>query len=160
MKRLSLTAWILIGMVAGVIVGIWFPGIAKSSAMPALSNVFLRLIKSILAPLLFGTLVHGFAGTGSLKTMGRIGLKALVYFEVVTTAALFIGLAAVNLVKPGEGVRIERSAPEAALSHSQATLESILELTFPASVIDAMARGEVGKSGVSVASSNRPEQTT
>jgi proton glutamate symport protein len=142
-RRISLTGSIFLAMAAGIGVGVLFPDFAKASWMPALSNVFLRLIKSILAPLLFGTLVHGVAGTGSLKTMGRIGLKAIVYFEVVTTAALFIGLGAVNLVKPGLGVHIERSASETQLAHTAATLESMLEHTFPSSVIDAMARGEV-----------------
>jgi len=142
-KRLSLTAWIFIAMTAGVVVGVAFPDVAKSAAMPALSNVFLRLIKSIVAPLIFGTLVHGVAGTGSLKTMGRISVKALIYFEVATTAALFIGLAAVNLAQPGAGIHIARSTAETQAVHAPATLESMLEHTFPASVIDAMARGEV-----------------
>lgn len=143
MKRISLTAWIFIALFAGVVVGVEFPGIAKSSAMPALSDVFLRLIKSIVAPLIFGTLVHGVAGTGSLKTMGRISFKALVYFEIATTAALFIGLAAVNLVRPGVGVHMASKSPETGLVHEPATLQSMLDHTFPASVIDAMARGEV-----------------
>ena len=99
MRRLSLTGWIFIGMAAGVLVGIVSPQVARQ--LSPISNIFLRLIKSIIAPLLFGTLVSGIAGAGSLKAMGRIGLKAIVYFEVVTTAALFLGLAAVNLVRPG-----------------------------------------------------------
>lgn len=143
MKQPSLTAWIFIAMAAGVAVGAAFPGVAKTPEMAALAQVFLRLIKSILAPLLFGTLVAGMAGHGSLKTMGRIGLKALVYFEVVTTFALFIGLAAVNLTRPGNGVRIQRTAAEAQAAHAGASLESVLEHTFPSSVVDAMAKGEV-----------------
>ncbi len=142
MKRPSLTGWIMIAMAAGVAAGIWMPSLATAKATQALATVFLRLIQSIVAPLLFGTLVYGVAGTGSLKTMGRVGLKALLYFEVVTTMALFIGLAAVNLARPGEGVRLaaDRPAPAAA---GGATLAGVLEHTFPASVIDAMARGEV-----------------
>ena len=76
--------------------------------MGLLGTIFLRLIKSIIAPLLFGTLVVGIAGTGSIKTMGRIGGKAILYFEIVTTIALFIGLGAVNLVKPGVGVQLAK----------------------------------------------------
>ncbi len=142
MKRLSLTAWIFIAMVLGVALGAAYPDVAKADWMAALANVFLRLIKSIIAPLIFGTLVYGIAGTGSVKTMGRIGLKALIYFEVLTTIALFLGLAAVNLVRPGEGLTLENSAT---LNVGQAppTLSGMLEHTFPQSVIDAMARGDV-----------------
>ena len=76
-----------------------------------LGTVFLRLIKSIIAPLLFGTLVCGIAGTGSAKTMGRIGGKAILYFEIVTTIALFVGLGFANFIKPGVGVQLKGSAP-------------------------------------------------
>jgi proton glutamate symport protein len=107
------------------------------------SNIFLRLIKSIIAPLLFGTLVAGIASTGSVKAMGRIGIKAIVYFEIVTTLALVVGLAAVNLFRPGEGMQLAQSAPAVDVPKAQTSFGSILEHTFPASIIDAMARGEV-----------------
>jgi len=142
-KRLSLTAWIFIAMLAGIAVGAAFPNTAKADWMAALANVFLRLIKSIIAPLIFGTLVYGIASTGSVKTMGRIGLKAIVYFEVLTTIALFLGLGAVNLVRPGEGMRLETTATETGLPQASPTLSGMLEHTIPASVIDAMARGDV-----------------
>src|SRR3981081_473398 len=99
-------------MATGGALGIIAPGVAMHLGI--VSNIFLRLIKSIIAPLLFGTLVYGIAGTGSIQRMGRIGLKAIVYFELVTTIALFLGLGAVNLIRPGEGMRLERSAAEAA----------------------------------------------
>jgi proton glutamate symport protein len=143
MKRLSLTAWIFIAMVLGVAVGAIYPEIGKADWMGAISNVFLRLIKSIIAPLIFATLVYGIAGTGSVKTMGRIGLKAIVYFEVLTTVALFLGLGAVNLIRPGEGMTLARGATETGLAKTTPTLSGTLEHTFPASVIDAMARGDV-----------------
>ena len=143
MKRLSLTAWIFVAMVIGVALGAAYPGVAKADWMAALANVFLRLIKSIIAPLIFGTLVYGIAGTGSVKTMGRIGLKALVYFEVLTTIALFLGLAAVNLVRPGAGLTLEANAAAAGVPQAPPTFSGVLEHTFPQSVIDAMARGDV-----------------
>lgn len=139
MKRLSITAWIFIAMFCGIALGIAAPGFAVQLA--PVSNIFLRLIKSIIAPLLFGTLVSGIASTGSVKTMGRIGLKAIIYFEVVTTVALFLGLGAVNLVRPGAGLTLTTAAvdvPKTAL-----TISGTLEHTFPTSVIDSMARGEV-----------------
>jgi proton glutamate symport protein len=141
MKRLSLTAWIFIGMAAGIALGLGAPQVARE--LSPVSNIFLRLIKSIIAPLLFGTLVYGIAGSGSVKAMGRIGLKAIVYFEAVTTVALFLGLGAVNLTRPGVGMKLERTAAEAAVPPAKATLAGMLEHTFPSSIIDAMARGEV-----------------
>ncbi len=141
LKRLSLTAWIFIGMAAGIVLGVVAPGAARQ--LSPVSNIFLRLIKSIIAPLLFGTLVYGIAGSGSVKAMGRIGLKAILYFEAVTTVALVLGLAAVNIVRPGAGMKLERTAAEAALPPAQTSFTAVLEHTFPSSVIDAMARGEV-----------------
>src|SRR4029077_7672053 len=101
--------------------------VAKADWVNALANVFLRLIKSIIAPLIFGTLVYGIAGTGSLKTMGRIGVKAILYFEVLTTIALFLGLGAVNLVRPGEGMTLERSATDPPVPLAGPTFSGTLE---------------------------------
>jgi proton glutamate symport protein len=143
MKRPSLTAWIFIAMVLGVTLGAAYPNVAKAEWMAALANVFLRLIKSIIAPLIFGTLVYGIAGTGSVKTMGRIGFKAMLYFELLTTIALFLGLAAVNLVRPGEGLTLSGANAPTNIPQANQTFGGILEHTFPSSVIDAMARGDV-----------------
>ena len=141
MRRLSLTGWIFVGMAAGVVLGLLAPGFSRGLA--PVSNVFLRLIRSIIAPLLFGTLVYGIAGMGSLKAMGRIGLKVLVYFEIVTTVALFLGLGAVNLVRPGEGMTLRQTAGAALVEASAPSAAAFLDHVFPSSVIDAMARGEV-----------------
>jgi len=143
LRRISLTAWIFIGMAAGVALGIYYPNAMKAPAVLAIANVFLRLIKSIIAPLIFGTLVAGIAGTGSVKAMGRIGVKAILYFEAATTIALFLGLAMVNLVRPGAGMTLGRTAAETGLTAAPPSLASTLEHTFPQSVVDAMARGEV-----------------
>ncbi len=147
MKRISLTGWIFIGMAVGIAVGLFAPSVGRE--LQILATIFLRLIKSIVAPLLFGTLVYGIAGTGDVKAMGRIGLKAIIYFEILTTIALFLGLGIVNLVKPGVGL----SAPPPVVSTaktgapapaaSSPTVTTIVEHTFPASIIDAMAKNEV-----------------
>jgi len=141
MKRLSLTAWIFIGMAAGIALGALWPEAGRAAAPAA--GIFLRLIKSIIAPLIFATLVYGIAGAGDIRVMGRIGLKAIIYFEIVTSAALLVGLTAVNLLQPGAGITLERTAAESAAAQAPPGFSQILEHVFPASIIDAMARGEV-----------------
>jgi proton glutamate symport protein len=141
MRRISLTAWIFIGVALGVAVGIAAPGFAGQLGI--VGTVFLRLIRSIVALLLFGTLVTGIAGGGDIGNMGRIGAKAILYFEIVTTFALFLGLGAVNLVRPGDGVPIHRTAADAAVPQTPTTINSVLEHTFPANIVDAMARNDV-----------------
>jgi proton glutamate symport protein len=138
--KISLTTWILIGLVAGIAFGALWP--EQAQKMSLLGTIFLRMIKAIIAPLLFGTLVVGIAGTGSIKTMGRIGGKAILYFEIVTTIALFIGLGAVNLVKPGVGVQL-KSGVAAGLPQVKQDFSQIIEHIVPTSIIDAMARGDV-----------------
>ncbi len=141
LKKISLTGWIVIGLFAGIAVGNFLPDIGKNMAVFA--NIFLRLIKSIIAPLLFATLVHGMAGTGDIKAMGRIGVKAIVYFEILTTIALFVGLGFVNIIQPGIGVAMTAIAKEEIPTTKAQNFQQILEHTFPTSVIQAMAEGEV-----------------
>jgi proton glutamate symport protein len=143
--RLSgLTTQIFIGLLLGVVVGYLRP--ALGVAIKPLADAFLRLIKMIIAPLVFSTLVIGIAGTGDVKAMGRIGLKAIVYFEIATTIALFLGLGLVNLFQPGAGVALPSGADTrmaAAMVQNQQHPWDIFLHVFPTSVIDAMARGDI-----------------
>lgn len=141
LKKISLTGWIIIGLFAGIAVGHFLPDTGKN--MSIFANIFLRLIKSIIAPLLFATLVHGMAGTGDIKAMGRIGVKAIVYFEILTTIALFVGLGFVNFLEPGVGVTMTSISKEEIPVTKAQNFQQILEHTFPTSVIQAMAEGEV-----------------
>jgi len=140
----GLTTQIFIGLVAGIAIGYLFPSFAV--AVKPLADLFLRMIKMIIAPLLFATLVVGIAGTGDLKAMGRIGLKAIVYFEAATTVALFLGLFLVNVVKPGAGLTIPLGADTrtaAGLAQNQQHAWDIVLHLFPTSIVDAMARGDI-----------------
>ena len=146
LRSISLTKWILVSMAIGIAIGWQAPEVG--AALKPLSTIFLRLIKSIIVPLLFGTLVVGIAGHGDdLKRVGRLAWKSLLYFEVMTTIALFIGLGAVHLTKPGVGVVIppETAAAQATqqIASSRPTLTSTLEHTFPQSFFDAAAKNEV-----------------
>src|SRR5512132_1184142 len=104
LPKVSLTTKIFIGLILGILLGYLKPD--WGIAVRPLSLLFLNLIKSIIAPLIFATLVIGIAGTGDIRQVGRIGFKSLLYFEIVTTFALFIGLGAVNLTRPGIGVSL------------------------------------------------------
>jgi proton glutamate symport protein len=115
LRRRTLTVWIFFGMLAGVELGLDAPHLAVS--LRVLSDIFLRLIKVIVAPLIFGTLVTGICGHGQLRSVGRLGLKSLVYFEVLTTIALVIGLLAINVSKAGVGLN---SSPASGLTETNA----------------------------------------
>src|SRR5438552_18601937 len=142
--RLSLTTQIMIGLVVGVLIGWLRP--EWGNKVYFLRDIFLNLIKSIIGPLVFSTIVVGIAGAGALRKVGRMGLEALVYFEIVTTAALFIGLAVVNFTKPGAGVTLAATNTDVlktiGQTHPKTFVETIVHV-FPASVIEAMVRGDV-----------------
>src|SRR5437867_5249052 len=142
--RPSLTVQIMIGLVAGGLIGWFMPD--WGNAVYFLRDIFINLIKSIIAPLVFSTVVVGIAGAGALRKVGRMGVKALVYFEIVTTAALFIGLAVVNFTKPGAGVTLAATGTDVIKtieqSHPKTLVETIVH-AFPSSVIEAMVRGDV-----------------
>ncbi|MBI2678430.1 MAG: cation:dicarboxylase symporter family transporter [Candidatus Koribacter versatilis] len=139
--RKSLTTWILVAMVAGAEVGHDFPNAAVN--LRVLSLVFLRLIKTIIAPLIFATLVVGIAGHSNLKQVGRMGIKALIYFEVVTTFALFIGLAAINISKAGLGVNPPPQMHEALPPVVKQSAADIILHAFPENVAKSVAEGQV-----------------
>src|SRR5213595_255118 len=140
--RPSLTTQILIGLVLGGLLGYISPKWGNNIYF--LRDIFLNLIKSIIAPLIFSTLVVGIAGGGDLKKVGRMGLKALLYFEIVTTIALFIGLGVVNFTKPGAGVVLAGGGDIRQLTAIQPQgFRDLLVHIFPASVIDSMVRGDV-----------------
>lgn len=148
--QFSLTQQIMLGLIVGVLLGWWLSGQAPeaktgwSEWLGVIRDIFLHLIKVMIAPLIFASVVQGFAGTGDMKKVGRIGWKALLYFEVVTTFALFVGLLVVNVVKPGAGVilAVNDTLSTAGLAKPQTLGEIILHM-FPVSVMDAMARNDV-----------------
>src|SRR5215217_3803838 len=152
-RRISLSKWIIISMVVGIIVGWAFPESARdahrgwaATDLNVLSSVFLRMIKSLIVPLLFATLVVGIAGHGDdMRKVGRLAFRSIVYFEVVTTLALVVGLVAVNLVKPGVGVTLPTEAGKdvAALATVHPTFSGVLEHTVPQSFFEAAANNEV-----------------
>jgi proton glutamate symport protein len=140
----GLTTQILIGLLLGIAVGYRWPSFGV--AVKPLADAFLRLIKMIVVPLVFSTLVVGIAGSGNLRTMGRNGLKAIIYFEAATTIALFLGLGLANVFKPGAGLGVSIGADTSAvtaLSQNQQHGWDIFLHLFPTSVVDAMARGDV-----------------
>jgi proton glutamate symport protein len=143
--RITLTQQIFLGLVLGIIVGAIINRIDPTwvEYVRPLSQLFLRMIKLIIAPLIFGTLVAGIAGAGHAKAVGRMGLRAIIYFEIVTTIALVVGLVAVNLVRPGAGVVLPPPAAGAPVAVAAPTWDQVLLHIVPESVIDAMARGDV-----------------
>ncbi len=149
LRSISLTWWIIIATILGAIVGYldhdYWLGVNVGAALRPLSTIFLRMIKSIVVPLVFGALVIGIAGHGDdLKRVGRLALKSLIYFELVTSVALFIGLGAVNLFKPGVGVTLAAPSAEAQqFAGTPTTLSGVLEHTVPQSFFEAASKNEV-----------------
>ena len=142
--RITLTQQIFIGLALGIVAGWLVSRFHPEWAIyfRPFSQLFLRMIKMIIAPLIFATLVAGIAGAGHVRVVGRMGLRAIIYFEVVTTIALLIGLAAVNIAKPGVGVNLP-TGQHSEITAKPQTWDQILLHLVPESVIDAMARGDV-----------------
>jgi proton glutamate symport protein len=144
LRRVSLTQWIIIAAVIGVALGILFPAFAVK--LDPLSQIFLRMIKSLIVPLIFSTLVVGIAGHGDdMAKVGRLALRSLIYFEVVSTGALFVGLGMVNLFKPGIGVSLgaATAATGSELAAHPVTFGGVLEHTVPQSFFEAAATNQV-----------------
>jgi len=142
LRNRTLTFWIFFAMLAGLELGLDAPALAVQLRM--LSDIFLRLIKVIVAPLILGTLVTGIAGHGDLRKVGRIGWKSLLYFEAITTVALFLGVAAINLTKAGEGLALPASAsaqlvPDGAPLHWADFIVHI----FPENIVKSVAENQI-----------------
>jgi proton glutamate symport protein len=140
-RRRSLTSWILVGLLAGAETGHDFPSFAAN--LQFVGIIFLRLIKTIIAPLLFGTLVVGIAGHADLKKVGRLGIKSLVYFEIVSTIALLIGFAAINISRAGEGVHLPPAAAAEPLNAMPHTATQLITDIFPENIAKSVAEGQV-----------------
>lgn len=147
MKNHALSIWILIALVAGIVVGAVAPGFAVK--MHPLATIFLRMVKMIIAPLLFATLVVGIAGHGDVKKVGRVGLKTILYFEIVTTIALFIGLGVANFTNPGLGSfkpisipNIDEITQMSSMVH-QHSFSAFFTSMFPTSIVQSMADGNL-----------------
>jgi aerobic C4-dicarboxylate transport protein len=143
----SLYVQVLIGIAAGVILGFVAP--ERGAAMRPLGDGFIKLVKMLIAPIVFSTVVVGIAHMGAMKEVGRIGIRALIYFEVVSTIALVLGMVVVNIVQPGSGLTIDPATLDmnAVASYTSAskgltTIDFLLNI-IPNTVVDAFARGEI-----------------
>lgn len=141
LKKKNLTTWIFLSMLIGAEVGHDFP--ILGSNLKVISDIFLRMIKTIIAPLLFSTLVVGIAGHADMKQVGRMGWKSLVYFEVVTTIALVIGLLAINISKAGVGIDLASADTVQQVAVAKQSWQEIVLHTFPENIAKAVAEGQV-----------------
>ena len=139
--RRTLTAWIFIAMLVGATVGHDFPNAATNLRVLAL--IFLRLIKTIIAPLIFGTLVVGIAGHSNLRQVGRLGLRSIIYFEIVTTIAIFLGLAAINISKAGVGVQLPATPTTEIVPANKLNAQDTILHIFPENIAKSVADGAV-----------------
>ncbi|MDA0205641.1 MAG: dicarboxylate/amino acid:cation symporter [Acidobacteria bacterium] len=137
LRRISLTSWILLASAAGVALGLFAPDLAPRVAF--VSVVFLRLIRSIIAPVLVGVLIRAIAGSGSMANLGRLGWKSVVYFEAATTIALLLGWFTVAFWRPGDGLSLPAAET---IGTEPLGLIGALENAVPTSIFDAMARGD------------------
>lgn len=142
-KSISLTSQIFLGLALGIIFGYLFP--AYGEALKPAGDIFIRMIKMIVVPLVFSSLIMGIAGTGDFKKLGRLGAKAIIWFEVATTMALVIGLAVVNILKPGVGVAITSMDSGSAVAAAKKTIDmaQMIVNIVPTNIVDAAGRGDM-----------------
>jgi len=140
-NKKSLTTWILVSMIVGVEIGLNFPAFAQN--LQVLSKIFLRLIKTIIAPILFSTLVVGIAGHPNLKQVGRMGWKSIVYFEIVTTLALVIGILAINISQAGAGIKLPEGFHEELPQPKEQTWQDHIINIFPENIVKSIYNGDV-----------------
>ncbi len=150
-RKPSLSMQVIIGMFVGIIIGVVSPDLGQQ--LQPLATIFLRMIKMLIAPLIFSTLVVGIVGTGDHKNLGRLGLKTIIYFEILTIPALIIGMTVANVLKPGAGMNMDLlgSANVSELSSITGSVDAVQHHTmwdtvihmFPTSVVEAMANGEI-----------------
>lgn len=140
-QKRSLTTWILVSMIIGVEVGLNFPEFAQN--LSVLSKIFLRLIKTIIAPILFATLVVGIAGHSNLNQVGRMGWKSILYFEIVTTLALVIGIVAINITKAGSGIVLPEGFKQDLPEAQAQTWQDVVLHIFPENFIKSIYHGDV-----------------
>ena len=147
MKINKLTFWIFLALFLGIIFGWLFPEYAVK--FEPLANAFLRMIKMIIAPLLFATLTVGIAGHGDIKTLGKIGIKTIIYFEIVTTIALLIGLSVAHIFAPGKGFNLEisesllNSAKVISQTNTHSSFADMVMHIVPNSIVEAMCNGNL-----------------
>jgi Na+/H+-dicarboxylate symporter len=139
----NLTFWIFVSMIAGIATGYLFPDLAVR--LKVLNDLFLRLIKLIIAPLVLGTLILGVSKMGDFKSVGRIGLKTLVYFQIATLLALSLGLLLVNLAKPGKvlNIPLPESNAQTGITPKSFDVQNFIEHLIPTSIFDALAHNEI-----------------
>jgi aerobic C4-dicarboxylate transport protein len=136
---------VLIGIIAGIIVGYLFPGFAGTAQL--ISETFINMIRMVIAPVIFFTIVSGIAGAGELKKAGRIGGKAIIYFEIVTTLALVIGMVVANLVKPGAGIDYSNIQPDKVAQYTSQAKElhwgEFISHIVPVNIVESFAKGDI-----------------
>lgn len=143
-KGMGLTTQIFIGLILGVVFGYIFP--AQGAALKPVGDIFIRMIKMIVVPLIFSSLIMGIAGTGDFKKLGRLGAKALIWFELATTIALFVGLLVVNVIQPGAGVAMATGADTTAVATAAKKSVDMMQMIiniFPTNAVDAASRGDM-----------------
>ena len=140
---IGLTTQIFIGLILGVLFGYLFPSYGEQ--LKPIGDIFIRMIKMIVVPLIFSSLIMGIAGTGDFKKLGRLGAKSILWFELATTLALFVGLLVVNVFEPGVGVQIVSSDPSAASAAAKKSIDmmDMLIKIVPTNAVDAAARGDM-----------------